>query len=452
MISYEGNEPYIFISYSHRNSEIVLPIAEALQKAGFRLWYDGGIELGTDWSEYIEDHILNCGALLFFLSKDTVESRNCREEFNLAYSENKEILIVYVEDLAPSDLRHGLRMRVPSYQCLYRHRYPNDAALCEVICRARVLAHCREAIPPAIPAPAEPVAPTAPTPAEDTDAALDYDSVDALLAEVDETIDDILSDPDGTGTDSTVAEDTDTEDAVTATVGEASEGLSFTLNEGGDGYVVSGIGSFDGTELVIPAEHEGLPVVALAESAFEGCKQLTSVVLPDTVTTLGKCVFLSCAALSHIRLSANLTAIPSQAFEECGALTEITIPNSVTSIGSWAFEDCVSLTSLQLPEGVTEIGKDTFLACSALASLSLPETLESIGNSAFDRCTALTSLTLPKSLSKLGGSAFKGCDGLKAIDFSGTRAQWNELTSRFLMWSINSRVRVIHCTDGDCCV
>ncbi|MBR3446424.1 MAG: leucine-rich repeat protein, partial [Oscillospiraceae bacterium] len=121
------------------------------------------------------------------------------------------------------------------------------------------------------------------------------------------------------------------------------------------------------SELVIPAEINGMPVKAIGERAFDMCDKLTSVVLPDSVTTIG----------------------PS-AFESCTALKSITVPDSVTSIGDYAFYDCPSLTSFKIPEGVTAIGRFTFYGGAALTSVTIPESVTSIGNYAFDNCTNLT--------------------------------------------------------------
>ena len=81
---YEGNEKYIFVSYAHKDSPIVLPIVETLSKESFRVWYDSGIEAGTEWPEYIEDHLARAEIVLIFMSPATVESRNCRNEINFA--------------------------------------------------------------------------------------------------------------------------------------------------------------------------------------------------------------------------------------------------------------------------------------------------------------------------------------------------------------------------------
>ena len=77
-IAYEGSEPYIFVSYSHRDSDAVMTAIEALQKEGFRVWFDGGIEAGSEWPEYIASHLKNSACVLTFISNQFVDSHNCR--------------------------------------------------------------------------------------------------------------------------------------------------------------------------------------------------------------------------------------------------------------------------------------------------------------------------------------------------------------------------------------
>lgn len=134
-----------------------------------------------------------------------------------------------------------------------------------------------------------------------------------------------------------------------------------------DAVTITGFSDDIPSELVIPAEINGMPVKVIGERAFNMCDKLTSVVLPDSVTTIG----------------------PS-AFESCTAMTSITVPDSVKSIGDYAFYDCPSLTSFKIPEGVTAIGRFTFYGGVALTSVTIPESVTSIGNYAFDNCTSLT--------------------------------------------------------------
>ena len=108
-------------------------------------------------------------------------------------------------------------------------------------------------------------------------------------------------------------------------------------------------------------------------------------------------------------------SIGDGAFSDCSNLTSITIPESVTSIGDWAFSNCSSLTSITIPEGVTSIGEGVFRNCSSLTSITIPEGVTSIGDRAFQNCSSLTSITLPSSVTSIGDWAFLGCYALAEV-------------------------------------
>ncbi|MBR3974411.1 MAG: leucine-rich repeat protein, partial [Clostridia bacterium] len=102
-------------------------------------------------------------------------------------------------------------------------------------------------------------------------------------------------------------------------------------------------------------------------------------------------------------------------FVNCTSLTSITIPNSVTSIGDYAFWKCTSLTSITIPNSVTSIGRSAFKGCTSLTSITIPNSVTSIGSSAFEGCTSLTSITIPNSVTSIGYHAFAGCTSLTSI-------------------------------------
>ncbi|MBR1726112.1 MAG: leucine-rich repeat protein [Muribaculaceae bacterium] len=97
-------------------------------------------------------------------------------------------------------------------------------------------------------------------------------------------------------------------------------------------------------------------------------------------------------------------------------MTSVTIPNSVTTIGSGAFSFCSGLTSVTIPNSVTSIGGGAFSCCSGLTSVNIPNSVTTIGDDAFYGCSGLTSVTLPNSVTTIGYSAFYGCSGLTRID------------------------------------
>ena len=156
-------------------------------------------------------------------------------------------------------------------------------------------------------------------------------------------------------------------------------------------------------------------VTSIGLYAFYGCSGLSSITIPNSVTSIGGLAFYGCTALSSITIPNSVTSIGSQAFQNCASLTSITIPNSVTSILSSAFSSCSSLTSITIPNGVTSIGYMTFYRCTALTSVSIPSSVTRIEEYAFQGCTSLPSVTIPNSVTSIWDGAFSGCTGLTSI-------------------------------------
>ena len=114
-----------------------------------------------------------------------------------------------------------------------------------------------------------------------------------------------------------------------------------------------------------------------------------------------------------------VVVIQNSAFKDCSNVTSVLIPSSIKSIGINAFENCSNITETTIPEGVTLIGNNTFLGCGKLASVTFPTSLENIGANAFAGCTSLTSIVLPKNIQEIGANAFANCSTLDVIEVFG---------------------------------
>lgn len=121
--AYQGDEPYLFISYAHKDSAEVFREISALNEAGYRIWYDEGIEASTEWPEEIANAVLGCSLFLVFVSPRSTSSVNCRNEINLALNEDKPFLAVHLEE---SVLPPGLRLRMGDLQAILRYKLPKD--------------------------------------------------------------------------------------------------------------------------------------------------------------------------------------------------------------------------------------------------------------------------------------------------------------------------------------
>ena len=149
--------------------------------------------------------------------------------------------------------------------------------------------------------------------------------------------------------------------------------------------------------------------------AFWSCSGLTSITIPNSVTSIGDGTFSGCNGLTSITIPNSVTSIGNVTFNGCSGLTSVTIPNSVTSIGESAFSGCSSLTSITIPNSVTSIGSYAFSVCNGLTSVTIPNSVTIIGIEAFYGCSSLTSITIPNSVTRIGDAAFAKCGNLENV-------------------------------------
>ncbi len=171
-------------------------------------------------------------------------------------------------------------------------------------------------------------------------------------------------------------------------------------------------------DIVIPEtvtyKNRILSVTSIESGAFRDCSGLTSIDIPNSVTTIGY-AFYGCSRLTSIDIPDGVTEIGNYAFYGCSRLTSIDIPDGVTEIGNYAFSDCYSLTSVKIGNGVTTIGEYAFNCCSALTSVDIPNSVTTIGDHAFSGCSALTSIDIPDGITSIENGAFRLCSGLTSV-------------------------------------
>ena len=142
----------------------------------------------------------------------------------------------------------------------------------------------------------------------------------------------------------------------------------------------------------------------LEANAFQNCSNIERVIVPNSVTDIGKAVFFNCNNLVSVEIPNTVTKIKNETFENCTNLKNITIPNSVTAIGAWAFGKCSSLTNIEIPNSVYNIGTGAFSYCTSLSSVIMKEGISFIGDAAFNGCVNLKDIIIPESVTYIGSN------------------------------------------------
>ena len=137
---YDGTGPFIFISYAHRNKTSVMPIIAKLNEENFNVWYDEGVDPGTEWPEIIAQHVENCSYFIACLSPEFIQSENCKDELNYARDLDNIRLIVY---LSPTELPSGMKMRLNRLQAIYKYTYDSDEQFYDKLLHAKDIDICK---------------------------------------------------------------------------------------------------------------------------------------------------------------------------------------------------------------------------------------------------------------------------------------------------------------------
>lgn len=229
------------------------------------------------------------------------------------------------------------------------------------------------------------------------------------------------------------------------------EGVVYDVSA--DGTYAEVVG-YEGTSKYVKISdiYNNLPVRNIYKEAFKNAEIIT-VIIPDSVTSIG-----------------------DQAFSGCRSLTSITIPDSVTSIGDFVFSCCSALTSVIIPDSVSSMGYDVFGDCKKLqynvygntkylgnadnpyhalitveskklSAYEIHSKTKVICDSAFKGCERLTSITIPDSVVFIGDYTFFECKSLTRITFKGTTAQWEKIEKGTGCFSRTKDLK-IYCTDG----
>ena len=202
-----------------------------------------------------------------------------------------------------------------------------------------------------------------------------------------------------------------------------------------DGVTITRYKGPNSGEVVIPRTIKGYEVKWIGgewqDKVFQGYTGITSIVIPDSVTSIGRSAFYGCISLAEITVSPdnkNYSSVDGVLFNKDGSelivypkgnrRSAYTIPDSVTWIGWSAFSGCKSLREITIPDSVASIGESAFSGCTSLAEITIPDSVTKIGESAFSGCKSLAEIVIPDSVASIGESAFSGCTSLSKVKLS----------------------------------
>lgn len=199
----------------------------------------------------------------------------------------------------------------------------------------------------------------------------------------------------------------------------AEKKISFTTTEADGKLTITGLApeSTD-TEIVIPSTIDGKPVVAIAANAFKSNTMIQSVIIPESVLTIGNYAFQECAALVSVEITGtggeSGTVVNTSVFQNCALLKSVTIHGDFKSIGSSMFKDCKVLSEVSLGDSLTSIGLSMFNGCAALENIVLPATMKTIGSTSFST-SGIKEIDIPASVEKIDGNTFLNCKSLTRV-------------------------------------
>lgn len=361
--AYTGKEPYLFVSYSHRDCDRVYPILDALYDHKYRLWYDESCENGNDFRDELRNRIERCEAVLLFVSKSSMASPFCGMEIIVARENGKRLYPIFLDDSAIP----------PAFQILLANTHHSTAENMSKLIKSMI----RDL--PAV-------------------------TMDRLTTEGV-----VLKKCEDNGESIVVDE------GILEVGAEAFKGRrqlhSIILPESLESI---GLESFRGCinlkSMEIPEN-----TIRIGESAFRDCTEMKTLKIKNNCIKISERAFENCAKLEDVILPRGLTEIYGGVFNSCKSLRHIDLPEKLTILGESAFSDCVLLEAIDIPATVTKIDDLAFNGCTSMSKVELHEGLKKIGKSAFKNCRALTKVNLPSTVSNIGNAPFRGCESLKSI-------------------------------------
>lgn len=442
--AYRGNEPYIFISYSHNDSELVFAEIKRLNELGYHVWYDEGISPGNEWTEEIASALEHCALFLVMFTPNSVISDNVQNEIDFALDDKKPCIGVYLKE---ATLQGRTRLRFGMKQALMKYSMPEEEYVYKLTSALERLGLRGKRIPKSF-TPAEPTPPTSTAPTPPTSTAptppIETKTVPPafVLTEQDRISIERIQNSEAT---------MDDFEWIGSTV-KAYHGIKkrFTIPDRAKRLMSYAFRNSDLIEMVTLPQN----VADLDANVFVNCPNLELVIIENSDVRFAEVgPFSSCpnltvrchkASITHENLkkrfegnitffeentaeqpAANITAAPGAAiptpdtdFEiEYGVLKKykgnavsVQVPKGVVKIAGYAFNQCELLEHVELPEKLRSIETAGFTSCPRLQSINIPTTVGYLFSSAFVNCPLLVVTCHRKNLSKDFEAMFSGLD------------------------------------------
>ena len=449
----DEEKPFIFISYSHKDRDVILSIISDLYESGWKIWYDEGLTIGDKYDETLETHVRDCSAFLLFVTENSLNSLYVEEnEIPWAVRYGKPIIRCILDEsldygnfgsqafatVAPSEidrtlekiseLTRGEQRTARGISVIVNPADRNDpdrngyaytlysgqnAAVAQAVILEAKNSGCTfyDAV----------------TDGENDELLQNSASLVIFLDKPflsDQHLTDLLIREYRAGRDLVVCllENIEDEDLPPDLVSlhkmqwlNYVHGITVDMNtklarhlqkrgcrntaalpgfeyeKTDQGIVIKRYIGIDPNPK-IECTYNGIPVIEIAEAAFKNAVRLKSFEVPESVRKIGKEAFMGCVSLTSVR-----------------------IPDSVLEIGFGAFRGCFALSSVMIPPGIVKIEPYTFSECRDLVSVSIPDTVSEIGIYAFSHCENLASITFPDGISVLSSGLFDGCANLASF-------------------------------------
>lgn len=361
--AYTGEEPYLFVSYSHKDIATVYPILDALYDRKYRIWYDDSCENGNDFRDELRHRIEQAEAVLLFVSKSSMASPFCGMEVIVARENNKRLYPIYLDDVEVP----------PAFEILLANTHHGTTDNRDKLIKSLV----RDL--PAVAMDRLTIGDGELKKCEDNGRSIAVDEGVRVICR------DAFKDRKALHT------------IIMPQTLEIIETEAFR-----------GCSSLE--EMDLPEK-----TVRVGDSAFRDCIHLKKLTVRNSCIKIGERAFENCALLSDISLPEGLTEIYGGVFNSCKSLVDIHLPEKLTILGESAFSDCIRLEKIDVPATVTKIDDLVFNGCEALTKVELHEGLKKIGKGAFKNCRSLKYIELPSTVSSISDALFRGCESMRSI-------------------------------------